>query len=462
LAFAVVITAVSGIAFGLAPALQSARTDIVQALKSGARASSARKGSTYARHALVALELVLVVPLLIGAVLLARSFNRLVHVDPGFRADHVVMFDIALPKCGTAWSPDTTCVGVEGPRYMKPAETKAFGDELVRRLRALPGTRSVALGHGVPFTPWAINQGTITIEGQAPPPPDRPNVVESKYASPGYFALLGIPVLRGREFTDDDRCVPKASQIWCNPAVEGDGHFVVIISAGAAKAYFRGENPIGNRLKNMGEIVGVVGDAKTQGLNGEPEPAVYAAFQQAPIFYMTVLIKSDADPATVMTAARGQVAAIDKSIAIFNVRPMQDAVDASAAPARLAARVVSGFAVCALLLAMIGIYGVVAYAVRERQRELGIRIALGAQRGQVVRLVVRDGVMIVGIGLVVGIVASAAASRVLRGLLYDIAPTDVMTYVATCLVLTAIAVAAAWIPAQRAARVDPLIAMRPE
>lgn len=216
------------------------------------------------------------------------------------------------------------------------------------------------------------------------------------------------------------------------------------------------------RLKNIGEIVGVAGDTKTEGLAGEPEPAIYRAFEQLPIYYVTVLVKSNADPVIAMRAVRTQVAAIDKWLPIFHLRPMQDALDASAAPSRLAARVVSGFAICALLLAMIGIYGVVAYAVRERQRELGIRIALGAQRNEVVRLVVRDGVLLVGIGLGLGIVASVLGARVLRGLLYDIAPTDAMTYVVTCLALSMIAVTAAWIPARRAARVDPLIAMRPE
>jgi putative ABC transport system permease protein len=458
LGFAILVTVVSGLAFGLAPALQSARTDIVQALKSGGRASSARKGSAHARHALVAIELVLVVPLLIGAVLLVRSFARLVHVDPGFRADHVVMFDVALPRCGGAWSQDTTCAGFEGSRYMTNAQVLGFTDELTRRLRALPGTRSAALGFGAPFTEWAKQGDAIVVEGQSPSPPNRPNVVESKVVSPSYFSTLGIPVLRGRAFTDADRCEASATLPQCTSG----GRWVVIVSAGAVRAYFGGENPIGKRLTNVGEIVGVVGDTKTEGLVGDPEPAIYRAFEQLPVYYVTVLVKSDADPGVVMKAARAQVAAIDKLLPIFNLRPMQDAVDASAAPAQLAARVVTGFAVCALLLAMIGIYGVVAYAVRERQRELGIRIALGAQRGQVVGLVVRDGIVLVGVGLAIGVVTSVAASRVLRGLLYDIAPTDGTTYVATCVVLTVIAVAAAWIPAQRAARVDPLIAMRPE
>ena len=455
LAFAAATTIVAGVGFGLAPALQAANVDIVQALKSGGRSSSARRGSSRARHALVTVEIVLVLPLLVGAALLARSFERLVRVDPGFRADHVVMFDITLPKCGTAWSPDTTCVGVRGVTYMSPASVENFAQELLRRLRAMPGTESAAIGHGVPFTDWAFNQTTIAIVGEPAPSVDRPNIVESKYATPGFFHTLGIPILRGRDFSDDDRMNALVAPT------------VAIVSEGAAKAYFNGADPVGKQLVSYPgappvEIIGVVGDAKTESLNGAPEPALYQAFWQSPVFYMTGVVRSSADPTTVMRAIGGQVAAIDPTLPVYHLRPMRDAVGASAASARVAAGVVSAFALSALLLAMIGIYGVIAYAVRERQRELGIRIALGAQRAEVVRLVVRDGLLLVGVGLVVGLIASALGSRVLRGLLYDIAPTDVGTYVGACTALVAIAVVAAWIPARRAAAVDPLIAMRPE
>ncbi len=461
LAFATVITLAAGLGFGLAPALQAARIDIVDALKSGGRASSTRRASSRIRRALVALEMVLVLPLLIGASLFTRSFARLVNVDPGFRADHVVMFDVTLPKCGTAWSPDTTCVGVQGMTYMTDASVAAFSHQLLDRLRAMPGTQSAALSMGAPFTDWAFNQGTLTVVGEPPPPADRPNIVESKIVTPGYFRTLGVPMLKGRDFTDAD------SRGYVNITIRDAPNiaFKAIVSEAAEKRYFHGD-AIGKRLAFIGgatiEIVGVVGDTKTESLNGDPEPALYNPFWQDPTFYITGLVRSSADPATVMRAVRSQVAAIDPSLPIFHMRPMRDAVDASAARQRIAARVVGGFALAALLLAMLGIYGVIAYAVRDRQRELGIRIALGATRSSVVGLVVRDGLLLVGVGVVAGVVVTAAASRVLRGMLYGIEVTDLATYVGACLALVIVAMLAAWVPARRAARVDPMIAMRPE
>ncbi|HEY7395002.1 MAG TPA: ABC transporter permease [Gemmatimonadaceae bacterium] len=457
LAFATGITLLAGVGFGLAPALQSARTDIVDALKSGGRGASGRRDSSRVRHGLVALEIVLVLPLLIGAALLARSFARLVDVDPGFRAEHVVTFDLTLPKCGTAWGPDTTCVGVSGKTYMTDATVATFSHQLLGRLRAMPGVQSAALSMGAPFTGWAINQGTITVIG-GPPPSDRPNIVESKIATPDYFRTLGIPIVRGRDFTDAER----------RRYTERDARevrWVGIVSEGAAKAYFHGD-AVGKRIAFAGtgtmEIVGVVGDTKTVSLNGAPEPALYTAFWQNPVFYITGVVRSSADEGTTMRALRAQVAAIDPALPVFHLRSMREAVDASAARQRLAANVVGGFAFAALLLAMIGIYGVIAYAVRDRQRELGIRIALGASASGVIGLLLRDGLLIVGIAMVAGIILSAAASRALSGLLYGIRATDVETYMVASIALIAVALIAAWLPARRAAAIDPMIAMRPE
>jgi len=205
-----------------------------------------------------------------------------------------------------------------------------------------------------------------------------------------------------------------------------------------------------------------VSDAKTESLNGASEPALYSAFWQNPVSYITGVVRSSADAGTVMRAIRAQVAAVDPALPVFHLRPLRDAVDASAARQRLAANVVGGFALSALLLAMVGIYGVIAYAVRDRHRELGIRIALGAPRSSVIGLVLRDGLSIVAIGIVAGIVVSAAASRVLSSLLYGITATDVKTYALASIVLVVMAVVAAWLPARRAATVDPLISMRPE
>jgi putative ABC transport system permease protein len=458
LAFATAITLLAGLGFGLAPALQAARTDVVDALKSGGRASSTRRATSRLRHALVALEIVLVLPLLIGASLLARSFARLVDVNPGFRADRVVTFDVTLPRCGTGWAPDTTCAGVRGTTYMSEASIAAFGNQLFDRLRAMPGTQSAALSMGAPFSDWAFNQGTITVVGEPRPSLDRPNVVEAKIASPDYFRTLAIPILRGRDFTAADRAKYTERDAREIP-------WVGIVSESAERKYFHGD-AIGKQIvfaqNATMEIIGVVGDTKTESLSEDPEPALYTAFWQGPTYYITALVRSTGDPATVMRGARVQVADIDPALPVYHLRPMRDAVDASAARQRLAANVVGGFALAALLLAMIGIYGVIAYAVRDRQRELGIRIALGASRSDVVRLVVRDGLALAAIGVVAGIAASIAASRALSGLLYDVAPTDVGSYVAASLTLIGVAALAAWLPARRAARVDPMIAMRPE
>jgi len=458
LAFATAVTVLAGLGFGLAPALQAGRTDIVDALKSGGRGSSGRRVSSRIRHALVALEILLVLPLLIGASLLARSFARLVNVDPGFTADRVVMFDLTLPKCGTSWAPDTTCAGVSGTTYMTEASLAAFSHQLLDRLRAMPGTQSAALSLGAPFTDWAISQGTISVVGEAPPPADRPNIVESKLATPDYFRTLGIKILRGRDFTEADRAMYTERDARQIP-------WVGIVSEGAEKSYFHGQ-AVGKRIAAGGnatmEIIGVVSDAKTESLNGASEPALYSAFWQNPVSYITGVVRSSADAGTVMRAIRAQVAAVDPALPVFHLRPLRDAVDASAARQRLAANVVGGFALSALLLAMVGIYGVIAYAVRDRHRELGIRIALGAPRSSVIGLVLRDGLSIVAIGIVAGIVVSAAASRVLSSLLYGITATDVKTYALASIVLVVMAVVAAWLPARRAATVDPLISMRPE
>ena len=447
IAFTLAITVATGVLFGLAPAFHAAGTDPVRSLGAGTRGTSATRNFTRMRRGLVAAELALVVPLVVGASLLGKSFGRLVAVDPGFDASHVVRFDLTLPGCGSTWAPDTTCANVQGPRYDSPEVQSVFSSELLRRLRAMPGTRSAAIAMGAPFTAWAHNQSILGIEGAAPPPEGSPNVVELKMVSPGYFATLGVPVLRGRAFDAGDR--------W-------KGRPVAIVSDGTVKAYFAGENPIGKTLNGWGEVVGVVGDTKTEGLNGAPEPAVYVPYAQHPAAWMTVLVHSAEPVSVVMADARAQVAAIDNTLPVFHMMPYQEAVDASAAPAGLAARVVSGFASIALLLAVIGIYGLMAFTVRARERELGIRVALGAQGRDVVALVIGDGIPLIVAGMSIGLLLTLVGSRVLRGYLYAVTPRDPVTYAVACAALVVVALVANWIPALRAGRIDPTITMRAE
>lgn len=440
-------TMAAGILFGMAPALQAAHTDIVGALKAGSRGASASRRSTRVRGALLIAEVALVVPLLIGASLLVQSFSKLLSQPVGFDADRVVRFELSLPTCGTVWAPDTTCTGVKDPRYASRESRERFARDLVASLRAMPGAENAAMGFGVPFTPFARQQNTIEIQGFAPPPPGRPNVVEQKWATPQYFATLGVPLLRGRDFNDGDRA---------------DGALVSIVSEGAAKAYFGGQDPIGKVLKEQGTIIGVVGNTKTQGLSGEPEPAVYMPVAQSGLPWMTIVVRAKGDVATAMTEARARVAALDPRLPVTHLNAMRDDVNASAASTRLAMLLLSGFALAALGLAMLGIYGLVAYTVRAREREVGIRIALGARHAHVVSLMMRGGVVPIATGVGVGVLLSIIGSSALRSVVFGVAPTDALTYVATVVALVAIAMVAAWWPARRAARVDPLAAMRPE
>ncbi len=453
LAFSLAVTAIAGVGFGLLPALQAARTDVMDSLRSGIRGASAAKSAARTRASLVAIEVALVVPLLIGASLLGKSFSRLVTADPGFRAERLVRFDLTMPQCGTVWLPDSTCAAVRGTHYNKPEEIRQFTHELLARLRALPGTQAASAGAGAPFTSWAKNQGALAIQGRTAPSDVNP--VEAKYIAPGYFTALGTSIVQGRDFTEHDF---HGRQDYCSTAA--------IVSEGAVKAYFGDLPPLSARLTgycdSTTQVVGVAKDLKTQSLSGSPEPVLYRSLDEAPIAQLTVLVRSTADLATVMTAARRTVADLDRSVPVYNLEPMAATIERAAAPALLSARVVSGFAVAALLLAVTGIYGLIAHVVRERRREFGIRIALGARPQQVVALTLRSGLIAVLWGIVPGIAIAAAGSRVLRGLLYGIGATDAPTYAMACVALVAVAVAACWLPARRAARIDPTIAMRAE
>jgi predicted permease len=386
---------------------------------------------------------------LIAASLLTQSFSRLVAQDVGFRADGVVQFDLSLPVCGTIWAPDTTCAHSAGANYKSGVQVQRFTHELLGALRSMPGTVSAAAGFGVPFSATSKQQDDIVIKGLPAPPKERPNVVEHKYVTPGYFATLGIPLIKGRDFNNTDVIVTDT----LTPRT-------VIVSEGAVKAYFGGVDPIGKVLVEQGTVIGVVGDTKTQALGSEPEPAVYNSLDQQPIGWFTVLIRSTSDAGSVISGARARVAAIDRTLPLDHIGELKTAVDASASSTRLAATVLGAFAFAALLLAVLGVYGLVSYSVRARRRELGIRLALGAPRGGLVSLIVRGGLIFVSAGVIVGLVLSIVAGGVVRGLVFGVSVNDPTTYAGAVGALFAIAAIASWIPARRASQVDPLITMR--
>jgi putative ABC transport system permease protein len=445
LAFALAITVGTGLLFGLLPALHASGADATVALQLGTRGASARRGTSRLRNVLVIAEVALAVPLLIGATLLGKSFVRLLDVSPGFRAEQVVRFDVNLPYCAKGSEGDSVVVPGRGRCYASPAAFRTFTNELVRGLQAQPGTQAAAAGFGVPFTEWASNQTIVAIDGRPASAMDHPNSAESKYVTPEYFAALGIPVLRGRAFSESD-----------NPTAQR----VVVVSKAFADTYISGEDPIGKVVHDYGAIVGVVGDTKAYHLGSAPEPAIYQAWDQVTPPWMTIVIRSTAEPGAVMAAARKQVASLDQSLPVYHMMRMEDAVVAAAGAPRLEAWVVGGFSATALLLAVIGIYGLIAYAVGERRRELGIRIALGAEPQRVVRLFVGEGIRLVAIGVGIGGAVAVAASGALRSLLFGIGPTDVFSYGEVCAVFIGVALIASWLPARRAAQVDPMDALR--
>jgi putative ABC transport system permease protein len=439
LVFAIVVTLVTAVAFGMAPAIFASKTDLVAALTSGTRSTSAGRRSTMVRQTFVVLELALALVLLVGAGLLGKSFERLMAVDTGFRPEGLVHFDMGPPsypmRPGAKTAADST------------APMRAAVDAYIAELRAVPGTTMAAAGFGAPFTSTAVNQIAVHIDGDAPDPEDRPSLASLKVVTPGFLETLGVRLERGRYFSDQDReGAPK----------------VVIVNDAFVNAYLGGRDPIGRIIAKRGEIVGVIGDTKNQSLTERPDPELYTAFDQNPVGYLTVVIRSSANPAPVIATARKRLATFDKDLPIFGEGTYDDLVRSTASRSEQSWELVSGFSLFALLLSAAGIYSVVAFAVRERRREFGVRIALGAQQRQIVALVIRHAAVLSALGVAIGLGVSFAAGSALRAVLYGVGATDLATYAGGCAVLVAAVLAASWIPAWRAGRVDPMVVMRAE
>jgi predicted permease len=429
------------------PALQLSRWDVSSTLRSSTRGTTRAGGRT--RSALVLAELALGTVLLVGAGLLIRSFERLTHVDPGFRPDHLVVFDVAL----------------SGKQYEHDAGTDAFVDDVTARLSALPGVTSVAATANRPFDPDPGFDASTSFSVDGEPEPAPGNRPESRLlpVSPSYFATVGMTLVRGRTFTEAENRL--------------DAPPVVVINEALARQYFPGEDPIGKHLTfgltrtvsdvpgdtmvARGEIVGIVRTVRHTSLADQPEPATYFPYRMLP-FGPTFVVRTAADPARVEGEIRRVVADVDRTVPIYGLGTMDDALAASVAQPRFYTVLLTAFAGVALLLAALGIYGVISYAVSQRTREFGIRMALGASAQDVAGDVVRRGAALTAAGLGVGVVGAAIATRVLRGLLFGVAPLDAAAFVGACVVLGAVATIAAWLPARRASRADPVLAMRVE
>jgi putative ABC transport system permease protein len=440
LVFAVVLIALAAFVFGLAPAARSAKSDLQLQLKEGGAGTGIGTAQTRLRGIFVVAELALSLVLLAGAGLMMKSLHLLLSVSPGFQVDRVLTMELQLRTA----------------QYDKDPAVRTFWQSVLDRVRALPGVQSAAIGTVVPFTD-NHSRLDITIEGMALPKPGSFPHPDAHAVSDGYASTLGIPLLRGRTFTEtDNENSPK----------------VAMINAMLAREYFPNGDAVGKRLMfghpsptespQWLTIVGVLGDTKLYGLAQAARLEVYVPFRQSPQGDMNLLIKSGVDPAALTSAVRNEVASVDKDQPIFALTTMTQLVNDSVSTRRFTLILLGLFSGLALVLAAIGIYGVISYSVAQRTRDIGIRMALGASRSDVMRDVLAIGVRLTGVGLALGLAGALLSTRVLASLLYGVGSTDAFTFTAVSVVLTVVALVASYLPARRATRVDPIVALRYE
>ena len=440
LAFTLGISMLTAVAFGLVPALQASKPKLSETLKeAGGRGGSQGVRSRQVRRLLVIAEVALAIMLLVGAGLLIKSFNRLQGVELGFRTDRLLTLELQLPSS----------------KYGDSAARRPFHAALLERLANLPGVEGAAATTSILLSNTP-NSGYFNIEGRPPGRPGERIEVTIDSVTPNYHQLMGTPLLKGRAFSDAD-----------GP----DSPRVVIINDSFARRFFPGEDPIGKRM-NYGDnadqtqnpwrtIVGVVADTRRNGFDREPRPESYIPLMQRPPGSTIYVIRtSSPDPATLVTAVRNAVRGIDPDQPIFGIRTMEQVMSETTAQRRLNTILLGVFAGLALVLAAVGIFGVMNYSVTQRTHEIGIRLALGAQRGDVLRLVVGQGMMLAAIGVVVGLFGAWALTRLLATMLYGVSATDPVVFAGVAALLALVAVFACYLPALRASRVAPTVALR--
>ena len=439
LAFALVLSVATGLLFGVVPAVRVLDYDLRAGLGEGGRGSAGHRAAGRTRSLLVLAEVALACVLLVGAALLLRSFAQLQRTDPGFLPGGVLTARVTLPRVS----------------YSEEAKQTAFGNALLERLQALPGVSAAAiasdppLGDNLPYWGFAI-------EGEAPPPADVVEDAAVYRVSPAYFGTFRIPLLQGRQFDAGDRA--EALQ-------------VALVSETFARRYWPNRSPLGARI-TLGNpldststwmtIVGVVGDVRQEGPAAPAYPQLYLPLEQSPGRSIVIALRTAGDPGALTPGVKRAVASLDPGLALGRVATMDERLAGVMARPRVNAALLGGFAATALVLAALGIYGVIAYGVSQRTRELGIRMALGARSNDVLRLVLRQGLRPVVAGLALGLAAAAAGSRALRGLLYGVAATDLATYGVVAVFLAVVALVASYLPARRAATADPVTALRAE
>jgi putative ABC transport system permease protein len=440
LAFAALLSLVTAVLFGLAPAFAASRTQLNESLKEGGRTGTGGAFGRWLRSSLIVSEVAVALILVAGAGLLMRSFAQLTRVEPGFETDHRLSVTTLLPR----------------PKYNDPGAMIVFYDQALARLRSLPGVESAALTSIVPIS-GNDEIYSIDFEGRPPLPPGQGVSAIYYLVSPDYFRTMGIPILKGRAFTEQDR----------------DGATrVAIVNDEFVRLHYPNEDPIGRRIR-MGrnssivrEIVGVVGSVKHYSLRDKTQAQMYEPFHQFPNTAMSFVMKTTVEPTTIAAAVRSEIRAVDPDQPVANTATLSTMMSSSMALPRMQTMLMTMFAGVALVLAAVGLYGVMAYAVSQRTQEIGIRMALGARPGAVLRMVMGHALGLTAVGLCIGLVGVMLLARVLSALLdallFQVTPSDLLTLTVVPLLLMVVAVLATVIPARRAMRIDPIEALRSE
>jgi predicted permease len=434
LVFTFAVALLTGIVFGLAPALRASRVDLNSVLKDGGR-GSVGKGHQRLRNSFVIVQVALSLVLLIGAGLLVRSYRHIQNAYPGFNSRNVLSFRLSLPSS----------------RYKGPAVTN-FYKQLAERIKAMPGVETAGTSYSLPMSSVALAWGPITIEGYVPKNSADFIMSNERFVSPGYFPALGVPLVSGRYF--DERDVKGAAE-------------TVIVNENLAQRFWPNQDPLGKRLQRADKqtwrtVVGVVRDSREFSFDNEPPISIYHPHEQFPIGTMFVVIRTAGEPAQIVPAVTKEIQALDPELPAFDLMTMDQRLSQSLARRRFSTLLLGAFAVVALILAAIGIYGVIAYSVAQQTQEIGIRMALGATPAKIKQMVVGRSLIVTIAGVITGLATARALTRVMASLLFGVSATDLPTFLVPPLILAAIALLASYFPARRAARVDPTVALRSE
>lgn len=436
LAFTAALSIITGIVFGLAPAMQATKTDMQSALKEGGK-SSFSAGSSRLRSSLIIAEVAVAIVLLVGAGLMLKSLFKLLDVDTGFDPKNVLAFNMVMPR----------------QKYSEPAQAITFHKQFTEKLSSLPGVEGVGTIDILPIL--GGNTTKFIIEGETPPPPGEEIESNIRTASNDYFSTMRVPLIQGRFFDDRDRA---------------DSVPVLIVNKTLADRAFPDGNAVGRRILFTGfgqtayEIVGVVADEKVNGMDVATKPVMYDPFSQDSGNFTGVVVRSATPPETLMGAIRNEVRLLDPEVTLFGTTTIEEMIGNSPATflRRYPAFLIGIFAVIALVLASIGIYGVISYSVSQQKQEIGIRLALGAEKRHIVGMVMKQGIYLVGGGVGIGLAASFALTRLLASLLFAVSPSDPMILIGIAVLITIVALLACFIPARRATKVDPIVALRYE